>query len=225
MNALQRPVWDSLSGAHQGLSEGGDLARRYRADVNVFASPRDDDADAMRAMASLARPGDLIVMLQRAPIPALPGFVVAKSAAGVQMVATRPVADVADARIVPLGEDDAAEMVTLATLTEPGPFRSNTYTMGRFVGIRINGRLAAMAGERMRPEGFIEVSGVCAHPDFRGQGLARLLSQRVAARIQSEGATPFLHAWATNSAAIRLYESLGFSIVSDISIAAFVRSD
>jgi predicted GNAT family acetyltransferase len=225
VSPLERPVWASLDGAHRGLSEGGDFARRYRADVNVFAAPRDDSRDALRAMASLARAGEMIVMLQRPDIPSLPGISVLKSAAGVQMVATCAVSDVTDPRIAPLGDADAAEMLALATLTEPGPFRANTHVMGRFVGIRINGRLAAMAGERMRPEGYIEVSGVCAHPDFRGQGLARILSQHVAARIQAEGAIPFLHAWATNHAAIRLYESLGFSVVADVSIAAFGRPE
>jgi predicted GNAT family acetyltransferase len=225
MGPLDRPVWASLSGAHRNLSEGGELARRYRADINVFAAPRDEGEDSLRALASLVAPGEMMVMLQRRGISLLPGFSMLKSAAGVQMVAMRPVVDVKDARIAALGEADAADMLALATLTEPGPFRPNTWLMGRFVGIRINGRLAAMAGERMRPDGHVEVSGVCAHPDFRGQGLARLLSQRVAARIQSEGSTPFLHAWATNEAAVSLYESLGFSIVSDVSIAAFARSD
>ena len=224
MSVLDRPVFESLAGAHQHLSEGGSLARRYRPDINVFASARDDDAEALGALASLVQPGEAIYILQRAQIPSLPGFRTLKMAAGVQMVADRMVDDVDDPRIVALCAADAQDMQALAALTEPGPFRPNTYRMGRFVGVRINGRLAAMAGERMRPDGFIEVSGVCTHPDFRGQGLARLLSQRVAACIGRDAKTPFLHAWKSNVAAIRLYESLGFRVVAEISAAMFERS-
>jgi predicted GNAT family acetyltransferase len=95
--------------------------------------------------------------------------------------------------------------------------------MGRFRGARLDGRLAAMAGERMRLPGYTEVSGVCTHPDFRGRGLARRLSQIVAAAIQARGETPFLHAWATNTAAIALYESLGFAHRCSVNVAVLKR--
>ena len=113
-------------------------------------------------------------------------------------------------------------MLALATLTEPGPFLPRTHTMGRFIGLRIDGRLAAMAGERMRFPGHVEVSGVCTHPDFRGRGLARTLSAAVAAEIQRRGDQPFLHAWTANTAAIALYESLGFAVRAAVNIA-FVK--
>ena len=116
------------------------------------------------------------------------------------------------------------EMLALATLTEPGPFLSRTHVMGRFVGIRIDGRLAAMAGERLSFPGFTEVSGVCTHPDFRENGLARRLSATVTARIQARGEQPFLHAWMSNAPAIRLYESLGFEIRSDVDVKVLERA-
>ena len=100
---------------------------------------------------------------------------------------------------------------------------ARTHTMGRFIGVRIEGRLAAMAGERMRFPGYVEVSGVCTHPDFRGRGLARRLSAAVAADIQRRGEQPFLHAWTTNTAAIALYESLGFAVRAAVNIAVLRR--
>jgi predicted GNAT family acetyltransferase len=140
------------------------------------------------------------------------------------MVAARPItASAGEDAILDLDDDDAPEMLALATLTEPGPFLARTHAMGRFRGARLDGRLAAMAGERMRLPGYTEVSGVCTHPDFRGRGLARRLSQIVAAAIQARGETPFLHAWATNTAAIALYESLGFAHRCSVNVAVLKR--
>jgi predicted GNAT family acetyltransferase len=143
----------------------------------------------------------------------------------VQMVATRDLQGEANAdEVVDLGEDDAPDMLALARLTEPGPFLARTHAMGGFVGIRRGGRLLAMAGERLRPPGYVEVSGVCTHPDARGQGLARRLSAVVAARIQAHGEQPFLHAWQTNAAAISLYESLGFRLRTRVQVAMLVSN-
>lgn len=111
---------------------------------------------------------------------------------------------------VVLGEADAAEMLALATLTRPGPFFVRTHRLGRFLGIRRGGRLVAMAGERLRPPGFTEVSGVCTHPDHRGHGHAARLMRAVADAILARGETPFLTCYADRPATIALYERLGF---------------
>jgi predicted GNAT family acetyltransferase len=114
-------------------------------------------------------------------------------------------------------------MLALATLTEPGPFFEKTHRLGDFVGVRAGGQLVAMAGERMKPDGFTEVSGVCTHPGHRGRGYAATLMRHVAARILARGETPFLHAYATthththnNHAAIALYQRLGFALRREI---------
>src|SRR5262249_52998820 len=122
-----------------------------------------------------------------------------------------------------LGDEDAAEMLALARLTEPGPFLPRTHAMGSFIGIRIGGQLVAMAGERMRFPGYTEVSGVCTHPDFRGRGYARRLSATVASRIEARGEQPFLHAWKSNDAAVSLYEDLGFQLRTDVNVAVLTR--
>jgi predicted GNAT family acetyltransferase len=224
MMTLDRPVWASLSTHHLPLSVGGTLARRYAAGVNLFASARDDAAVALAALTDLVRPGERVYLLQVPDILVPAGFAVVKAARGVQMIAARAMpASGADDDLIELTDADAPEMLALATLTEPGPFLSRTHTMGTFRGIRIEGRLAAMAGERFRFPGHTEVSGVCTHPDFRGRGLARRLSAAVAARIESRGEKPFLHAWQSNRPAISLYESLGFEVRAEVDVRVLER--
>jgi predicted GNAT family acetyltransferase len=139
-------------------------------------------------------------------------------------VATRGVAaEATRSDIVRLTDADAPEMLALARLTEPGPFLPRTHIMGAFSGVRIEGRLAAMAGERMRFPGYTEVSGVCTHPDFRGRGLARRLSAAVLAAIDAREEQAFLHAWKTNHAAIALYESLGFELRTEVNVSVLTR--
>ncbi|MBI3348218.1 MAG: GNAT family N-acetyltransferase [Burkholderiales bacterium] len=218
---LDRPVWASL--LHQPQwADGEACAKRFKADINRFASARDDSPEGLAALASLVQGDDDVVYLLQVPRIALPaGLVAVKQATGVQMLATRRLA--IDEGLQVLGDADAADMLALATLTEPGPFLARTHTMGRFLGIRVDGRLAAMAGERLRFPGHVEVSGVCTHPDFRGRGLARRLSAAVTAEIQRRGEQPLLHAWTTNTAAIALYESLGFATRATVNIAMLKR--
>lgn len=160
--------------------------------------------------------GDLVFLTPEPPTDA-PGVAIAWQQRGVQMFATR-LAGTSNGshEIVPLTSADAPQMLELSTLTEPGPFFSRTHELGEFVGIKEAGRLVAMAGERMKPEGFTEVSAVCTHPDRRGRGLAAELTRAVAERILDRGETPFLYAFASNTAAIRLYQDLGFVLRCEV---------
>jgi predicted GNAT family acetyltransferase len=226
MNPLDRPVWASLTTHHAPTSEGNELARRFVRDVNLFASARDDTLAAIAALAALVKPEESVFLLQVPTIVIPPGLVEVKVAKGVQMVAARSMTPETKRHdILTLTDEDAPEMLELATLTEPGPFLARTNTMGAFIGIRIGGRLAAMAGERMRFPGYTEVSGVCTHPEFRGRGLARCLSAAVVAGIEARGDQAFLHAWKTNHSAISLYETLGFELRTEVNVAVLRRGD
>lgn len=141
-----------------------------------------------------------------------PGTRLVREAMLVQMVADEIFGSPAPFDAVVLTEEDAAEMRALALMTKPGPFLPLTHRLGRFIGIKEQGRLIAMAGERMRMPGFAEVSGVCTHPDHRGQGHAKRLMQTVARAMLERGETPFLHAYAAHEATVALYETLGFRV-------------
>ena len=227
MTLLDRPVWSSLTTAHLVLGEGDDLARRYRPDINFFGAARDEDAESLEQLSALVAPGGQLYMLEAAPMAAPKQLRPVLQAMAVQMRDTGAVA--ADAApgpdaIVPLGDADAPEMLALATLTQPGPFLPRTHVMGAFWGVRREGRLVAMAGERMCFPGYREVSAVCAHPDVRGQGLARRLTLHATAAIRARGETPFLHSWADNIATISLYETLGFELRSAMHVTVLGRN-
>jgi len=209
---LDHAVWSALTGRQAALGEGGALARRFREDIGPFAAAADHSAEAVAALAALARANDDMSLLEPSP-PAPPAGIELKSALGVQMTIAAFTANGGKPfSIEALSESDAADMLTLATLTRPGPFRTATHTLGRFVGIRDGARLVAMAGERLQPEGHIEISGVCTHPDYRGRGYGAALMRVVGDRILSEGLTPFLHAYASNTGAIALYHPPRFRI-------------
>ena len=208
---LDRPIWYALTGRQAGFALGAGMARRFRPDVSPFAACADDSREALGAVAELAGAGERLLFLQRGAVPLPPGMRAVEGGTGVQMVAGNYVASEPPPGIVALGEDDAAAMLALARLTKPGPFRARTHELSIFWGVKDEaGRLLAMAGERLRLPGMSEVSGVCTHPDARGRGLAALLSRHVASEIVRRGEVPFLHAYANNAGAIRLYERLGF---------------
>lgn len=221
---LDRPAWHALSSRQADFSIGGRHAKRYVADVAIFAAARDDTPESVTALGTLVPVGGKVILLQAGESPKPPDTHVEKTASAVQMVATTITDGGRTAPIERLGEADAAEMLALAALTQPGPFFEHTHRLGAFWGIRQDGRLVAMAGERLKLDGFTEVSGVCTHPDFRGLGYASALSRVVADDILKRGETPFLHAYADNTAAINLYAAMGFALRAPFVVTVLSRS-
>ncbi|MBI1686498.1 GNAT family N-acetyltransferase [Caulobacter hibisci] len=214
---LDRPVWSSLTGrqAHLAIASGGAL--RMDPNFGLFAAVAEETAESLADLAALVRahgPSGFVELVEPPPIP---GTTVLSSALCWQMAAKAitPLKPV-DFEIIALSDADAPEMLALATLTKPGPFFSRTHQLGAFVGVKVGGELAAMAGERLRPDGFTEVSGVCTRPDFRGRGYAAGLMAHVASKILARGETPFLHSYADNAGANALYQALGFERRADL---------
>lgn len=222
-DALDRPIWNALTSRHAALAEGDGLAKRYRPSIHPFACGRDESPESLAALGAIAAPGETLIFLQADAFVPPPGFKVAVTAFGVQMLAGRALPAVEDDRIRKLDESDAAEMLELATLTKPGPFTLKAQALGDFWGVKENGRLIAMAGERLKLDGMSEVSGVCTHPDFRGRGLGRVLTLHVAATISARGEQPFLHTYAENAGAIALYEKIGFKLRTRMNVAVIER--
>lgn len=222
---LDRPIWTALTTRQAEFGEGGSLALRYAADVEPFACAADDSTEALDALAALIAADDPALLIQATPSPLPRGTRVLSEREGVQMIAEQSIEGTKPADAVPLGDGDSTEMIALAELTRPGPFRARTHQLGQFWGMHREGRLVAMAGERMKMPGVTELSGVCVHPDWRGHGFARDLSAFVSNAIQQRGETPILHAYADNAAAVGLYEQLGFRLRSAMHVQLIARDD
>jgi len=215
---LDRPAWNALHTAHADLAKGNALAKRYPATIIPFGAPRDDAPESLAALAALVLPGEVMALVEAGPITVPAGLDILVDSTLVQMIAERAYPRIDDPRIEPLTPDDAEEMLALALLTKPGPFTLGAQRLGTFWGIRIDGRLAAMAGQRMRQPGFGELSGLCTHPDFQKRGLGTLLFHHVAGEISARGDEVYLHAYASNTSAIALYEHLGFRLRSRMNV-------
>jgi ribosomal protein S18 acetylase RimI-like enzyme len=212
---LDNPVLESLTGTHARLALVQGRAARYPADVSPFCGlPGEPGADDWADAARLVAPAEMVLFPGVGAAPP-PDWEVLGLGEGVQMVAdgleARP-----DGEAVTLGPADVPDMLRLVERTKPGPFLPRTIELGVYLGIRRDGELVAMAGERLRPPGWAEISAVCTDPAWRGHGFASRLTRAVAARVVARGDTPFLHAIATNVTAIRLYKELGFTHRRDI---------
>jgi ribosomal protein S18 acetylase RimI-like enzyme len=221
---LDRPAWSTLTDGWAPLAQGDGRALRIEPDHGPFAAPADFTPGNIEALRSLPRADGELWLVETAPLPPLPGLDILREADVTQMAAETITPGEPDFEVEVLGEADAPEMLALATLTRPGPFLTKTHRLGRFIGVKQDGRLVAMAGERMRMPRFAEVSGVCTHPDHRGRGYAAGLMRLVARRMLERGETPFLHAYASNEGAIGLYESLGFRARCTVRLTVVVRA-
>jgi ribosomal protein S18 acetylase RimI-like enzyme len=230
------PVWHALRGPQRHLAIGGAAACRYPAEVAPFAAMEEPSDGAQRQLHALIAPGESLWI---ADLPSHPGLRVEQELDCLQMALPRdaplPLGAIPSPRpaerrphpaeprphpaeprpspaagIVPLSGKDAAEMVALTDVAFPGFFRPATYRMGSYVGIRAEGQLIAMAGERLRLEGHPELSGICTHPDHRGKGLAAALIGHLAQMHRRAGQISWLHVAAANAGAIALYGRLGF---------------
>ncbi|AWT41474.1 MULTISPECIES: GNAT family N-acetyltransferase [Streptomyces] len=210
-HVLDNPALASLTGPHARFAERRGRVLRYPVDVSPWlALPDEPDADDWADLAALAGPGAEVPLPgYRGPVPA--NWEVTQRIDGVQFV-DDGLAAAPDPEAVRLGPADVPEMTDLVARTRPGPFLPRTIELGTYLGIRREGRLVAMAGERLHPPGWTEISAVCTDPAARGQGLATRLILAVAHGIRERGETPFLHTSAANRDAIRLYESLGFRL-------------
>jgi predicted GNAT family acetyltransferase len=225
MHPLDHPIWSALTSRQAALAEGDGQARRYPTAIAPFAAMADMSPPAFAALAALMSRSDQAVLFTPDPVTAPAEFKILLAKTGEQMIGTPAETAAGAANIVTLGVDDVPAMMELTGLTKPGPFALRTHELGTFLGIRIDDRLVAMAGERMKPGNYTEMTAVCVHPDYRGRGYAQALLGSIARQISARGEIPFLHVFSDNESAIALYRRQGMTIRRRIWVTVLGRTD
>jgi ribosomal protein S18 acetylase RimI-like enzyme len=227
MHVLDNPVWHALIGSHAAVAQRALYAARYEPEVAVFGAIPDDPAPAAwDGLREIISPGAR-ALLARRTVEVPPPWSTQLVAPCRQMVLPSRIdldgtedRSVADASFSRLTAHDVPEMLALVERTRPGPFARRTIELGTYLGVRRDGALIAMAGERLHPAGFTEISAVCTDPAFRGTGLASHLVRAVVRGIRVREETPFLHLTMDNERAHRVYSALGFETRTFLDVIA-----
>lgn len=212
LHPLDRPIWTALTTRQRELAEGGALARRYPSAIAPFADIADMSRQGFAALGALMSGTEIAVLFTPDAVIAPTEFKVLLAETGEQMIGTIVEVPAGGVDIVTLGAKDAPDMMELTALTKPGPFSVRTHELGTFLGIRIDGQLVAMAGERMKPADYTEITAVCVHPSYRGRGFGQMLLGAVSRQIVARGEIPFLHVFSSNHSAIALYRRQGMEV-------------
>jgi ribosomal protein S18 acetylase RimI-like enzyme len=234
MHPLDNVIWQALTTRQAQFAESFNQARRFVPEVSPLGGFREPTPEGYESLAGLLGNGRTVGLFLEAPYQGRAGWTLLAGAPMPEMVyegvsfwaGLRPAdgrqhvlslpkrrrsAHGSDPEIVELGATDSPDMMALTALTKPGPFNKRTHELGAYLGIRRDGKLVAMTGERLKIPGYTEVSAVCTHPDYAGHGYARILMTEVMQRIRNRGETPFLHVRQDNVRAIELYQRLGFA--------------
>lgn len=209
---LDNPVYYALCSGDARLGFGEGMVKFFHEAVSPFAAFPGEYDKGFDDLFELLPEGRRILYATRQFIKEPIGWRQAHEVKGLQFVFNKNKPDDYDrsVHLVPLNTNHVDEMVQLASLTKPGPFSSRTIEFGHYYGVVENSRLVAMAGQRLHPLNYTEISAVCTHPDYLGRGYAAALILHQLNFICAQGQVPFLHVREDNERAISLYERLGF---------------
>lgn len=222
MYKLDRPAYSSLVSSQSHLAQTFGSAIAFKPEFAAFAAfvgaPNFDD------LARLEIGPDGFWFLEPETMVAGNGFYVDKTAHCVQMVYHHEVIIEHDVQTEILTQNDAQEIYDLAIAQKPGPFFKRTNELSEFIGIKDNGKLVAMMGERLQVGQFSEISALATYPEYQNRGWGKYLMNMITRRVVARGQTPFLHVYAWNEKGIKLYESLGFKCRTDVYVTVLKKT-
>ncbi|MBW4888635.1 GNAT family N-acetyltransferase [Mucilaginibacter sp. HMF5004] len=224
-HVLDSPAWNALNTNNSNLAYGNSNVKYFTKEVSPFFGLSENSEENFRVLYDiLPHTGPaLLVTNTQTQIPAR--WKAIRFMSGLQMVHTgNIVTDINPHELMPLTMHHVPQMLALTQLTNPGPFDERTIDFGHYHGIFDGDKLVAMAGQRLHPEGYAEISAVCTHPDHLGRGYAKQLMLHQIHRINAEGETPFLHVRGDNERAINVYKSLGFETRTPIYFYVLVKA-
>ncbi|MGC1522808.1 MAG: GNAT family N-acetyltransferase [Steroidobacteraceae bacterium] len=217
-------MWSALSGPHRHLAQQvGELAW-YPPSIAPFVAMAAADVAPDLESAHRRGLGDQAYFVGVCPSSLPEGWRVVSRSQILQLFPDAERTDIDEDSGTVLGTADRAAMRDLTRIAFPDFFRERTAELGLYLGIYEDGRLIAMAGERLALPGLQEISGVCTHPDFGGRGHARRLTQALMTRHRRRGVGSFLHVSEGNAAARRLYESMGFVVRASLAMCKVERT-
>jgi GNAT superfamily N-acetyltransferase len=223
MHELDNVIFKALNSTQERFSKGDGTARKYLPEVGPLGGFSGDAETGLQSLERLLEPGEPVALFLPEPVTPPTNWKIIRQCGVVEMVHDGRKLELPPNEYAELGEADVPEMKALTKLTEPGPFERRTRELGKYIGIRVDGQLASMAGERLRLPGFTEVSAVCTHPDHLGHGYAGALMTVLLEDIRNRGEIGILHALPENTRAIQLYERLGFKTRAELHLLVIAR--
>lgn len=221
---LDYPAWNALISGNKNLSLGNEHVKYFHEEVAPFVGLSEQNHYEFEYLYNIIPPKRRMIIIISKEIEIPKPWVLTKYIKALQMVHTQDAPPVhTAAEIIPLQVKDVPQMLELTALTSPGPFMMRTIEFGNYEGIFNNGELVSLAGQRMHPSQYVEISAVCTHPDYHGKGYAGQLIQSQIRNIKANSGVPFLHVEDSNIRAISLYKKLGFEVREEMNIYVFQK--
>lgn len=207
---LDNPIWHALATYQQDFAIQNAHAKILPSEVGRFGAIESPTPENLEGLAQLLIENDATIALFTPQQIKFPDNLKLLTTLEVRQMICQNLKPSPKLELCELTPADVPNMLELIELTKPGPFAKRTIELGQFWGIHVDRQLVAMTGERLHLPGYCEVSSVCTHPDFRGQGFAQALMTKLCQDILARGEMPFLHVMTSNTGAAKVYEQLGF---------------
>lgn len=144
---LDNPIYHALSSGHLAFAKGTNNVNYYQEDIAPFAGLKENSAENFDTLYQNSAPESTFVVFTPVAYETPMRWKLVDHINMFQMVyshAEMPNGDEAD--VEDLNETHVNEMIELVKLTQPGPFRSKTITLGNYTGVFKAQKLVAMAG-------------------------------------------------------------------------------